>query len=414
MKNLIAGLVTALMALALTAPALALGPDGEFTIPSAPTGPGNSAPDVYLALRAVDIGIDVDGSGSSINPSDIRPGFYAFTGERIYYYVLVRDQNGADDINLVYWAKDDAAEMGPCSELAVDVDEETWLPPHFHAFDPIYEQCIDDTSDGGVNGDLVHPHCGVWIEEATNLLYDSQTDKVYVCILTVESEWEGSEIQVVAEDTYGDSGATVAENWDFNPPLMVDVDTSDGCDVTFGDPVLDQSVPGITEPNCVRDMMEDLDPNGVDRICANYDLAGMKPGAKLCDVSFSENKVVIENIGPPVTLWTFIAATNFYDSTGMAKCPFTNELAANQFEYRAMTGSWDSGWRVMPQYAPSMDCSGPTLMDSCRGGCRISTGCPLDVLPPGNHIEVALKIVWPTPCIGTFDTGDIVVIIRAI
>jgi hypothetical protein len=811
----IAGLL-AIVAI-MSSVAMAAGPIGENPIPSAPMGPGNSGPSVYLLERAVNIGIDVDGSGSSINPTDIRGGFYAFTGEKIMYYVLVRDQNGAQDINLVKWVKDGGNEMGPCEEIPVE--ECYGTPAQGTCSNYGYQQCgtvdgcslacdryvdnvgncdgnlpcdttikaavdaasdnevicvfdgtysgaelnkpvklvsinvhgakidcktsgngilikssditvdgfeitncivgvrsyggpstfsnvhimnnyihynsvngilvvydtvnnlvienniIDDTYSGGGNGigfgngatvngltirgntisnskghgiyisgstvnglvieqssikankfegimitnsaivnDLtvscsdikgnsgnglvlrdsaslnnaivkdtdiqnnlqsglsfgagtlngltverctfsgngwedidigVHwmgvltasdininhnsfsgpawagvyiadnavfgandivinennilngvsnsntisanaennwwgcaagpgnsgcsgatnvdydpwatspftikkncpgytpdqlpicegtpTSCGIITEEykcevetegcnwlasgdipaLTNLKYDEQTDKVFYCQLTVESQWSGSgEIQVSAEDTAGASGATLAENWDFNPPLIVDVDTNDGNEVTFGEVIKDQEVPGITAPNCERDMKGTLDPDP-GRKCQKYILEDMPRGEKLCDVSFSTNKIVVENIGT-TTLWTFIAATNFYDSTGMAKCPWTNSLSANQFEYRAIQGSWDSGWRVMPAYAPNMECSGPTLYDTCRGACRIATGCPFDVLAPMNHIEVALKVVWPTPCIGTFDTGDIVVIVRAI
>ena len=102
--------------LAVMASTAALAQTGDFTPPvDTIVGPGGSAPDVYLSTRSVDIGLDIDGSGSSINPSDIRPGFYAFTGERITYVVLVRDQNGAEDIMHVKWVREGDDEMSPCS-----------------------------------------------------------------------------------------------------------------------------------------------------------------------------------------------------------------------------------------------------------------------------------------------------------
>jgi hypothetical protein len=430
MKKLL-GILPVLVAVMATA-AIAQ-PVGEFSIPSGPMGPGNSGPDVFLSYRAVDLGLDVDGSGSSINPTDIRPGFYAFTGERIFYIVVVRDQNGAQDINLVKWVKDSYDEMGPCTDETMYVVDatnsqvDTWNAGYCMSPCGLLENGVVEVNPDTQKGHIVCPEGSykVEIDTSTNLQWDPQLDKLYKCVLTVESQWYGSEIQVVAEDTDGMSGATLAENWDFNPPLMVDVDTSDGEPLAFGEVILDQDVPFATAPNCVIDIGENLAPDcdgtegsncqGVSgRDCDDYIPDNMDEPQKKCDISFSTNKIVVENIGPPVTLWSFIAATNFYASDGLAKCPFTNELDANQFEYRAMTGSWDSGWRVMPQYAPNMECSGPFLWDTCRGACRISTGCPFDVLPPFNHIEIALKIVWPTPCIGTFDTGDILVIVRAV
>jgi hypothetical protein len=83
----------------------------------------------------------------------------------------------------------------------------------------------------------------------------------------------------------------------------------------------------------------------------------------------------------------------------------------------------------MPQYSPNLGCNGIALGDSspfnpiygqCRGGCRIPTGTTvngvpgLDILSPGQNVDVRFKIVWPTPCIGNFDDGQIFVIVRAV
>lgn len=120
--------------------------------------------------------------------------------------------------------------------------------------------------------------------------------------------------------------------------------------MTFGTVQQDQAVPGVTSPNCLMSITEDLSK----RDCTKYDLDNQ--GAKLCDISFSNNKLVLTNTGLP-DLWPYIAATNFYASNGMAKCPFSNELKATQFEYYSIQGSWNSGWRVMPQYSPNLGCA---------------------------------------------------------
>jgi hypothetical protein len=401
--------IVALFAMAvLVSPVLAQ--DASFPIMPDPVGPGNSGPDVYLAARFFDLGVDIDGSGSSINPSDVRPGFYAFTGERIIYYVLVRDLNGVDDINIVRWVKSDYDQMGPCDPVMV---YGSGSEAYFTVANS-EEQIIE-------------------IDEATNLQYDSQTDEVYRCELTVESNWEGCPIYVEAEDTFGDMGRTLEEIWNFNPALSVSICTSDDNPITFGETILDQDVEGATAPNC------ELIPNGgredlTYRNCEVY-ISENEPEKK-CDVSFSTNTLILTNTGIP-NLWPFIAGTNFYDSTGMAKCPFTNELHANQFEYRALAGTYDSGWRIMPQYSPNLGCMGIDLGDStvasppnlpdllygqCRGGCRIPTGTTgavlgtpgLDILVPGHSVDVRFKIVWPTPCIGNFDDGQFYTIVRAI
>lgn len=390
MKNTITAL-TALMI--IVAPVLAA--DVSVPVPVGGLGPGNYGPDVYLAYRTVDIGIDVDGSGSTINPSDYRPGLYAFTGEKIYYWVVVRDDNGVDDIQLVKWVKDGGDEEGPCDLVEVTGNGK----------DAYY--LIDGEKH--------------YIYNETNLQFDDQTDAVFKCILTVESQWSGSLIYVVAEDTSGASGQTLEENWNFNPPITVDISTSDDNPIWFGEIIKDQDTV-LTDMNCVRTINEDL----TERNCTEYIKKDL--GDKKCDISFSGNKLIVTNDASPVNLWLFIAAENFYDSTGMAKCPFTNELHANQFEYRAISGSYDSGWRIMPQYSPILECMGIDLGSSgtgdifygqCRGGCRIPLGSVgpipgLDILSPGQTIEVMFKIVWPTPCIGDFDTGNFYIIARAV
>ncbi|MFH1527138.1 MAG: hypothetical protein ABIG69_10900, partial [Bacteroidota bacterium] len=661
--------------------------DQEFVINTSTIGPGNTEPDVHMMGRYLDIGIDIDGSGSSINPSDIRNGFYAFMGEKIYYLVLVRDQDGAIDINTVRWTRNGVDETSMCGDpLSVHTEGEfacedlpsiitdaanrlvalqntgdggwdwivtdltsgagstadningvtaqgllnayeltgdssyldaakkagDYLKNYFgipgsidiskriNAFDIVFlynlgqvsgdisytaeadallgdtltddnywahnygsfcdgsgctaqdmfdaisnrrggnigimlwdlspwvkaaqlggkfswandlktimnseysslnsgptyiiglsglilatgnanaisdllsEQDLDGSWDGWIQDTAYalmalksvgeteavesaasylvshfeygsnidgwkefdgieysevtseamqalsesYAQCSagayvnfngkkVYINSATNLLYDDQIDLVYLCVVEVESSWnEDDKIAVNATDRTGAEGQTLEELWDFNPALTVDVRTSDNNPLTFGTKLLDQNTPGVTSPNCIQELnggLEDLDPNN-GRDCTKY--FDLPDGKKLCDVSFSTNKIIIENKGI-VDLWPFIATTDFHNSQGMAICPFDNTLSANQFEYRAIQGSWDSGWRVMPEYASNMACNGPTIGDSCRGACRITEGCPINILGPSQNIQMQLKIVWPTPCIGSFNEGSI-------
>ena len=231
--------------------------------------------------------------------------------------------------------------------------------------------------------------------------------------------------------------------------MIVDVTTSDDEPLAFGNPILDQAAVFATSPNCVNeptDGPEDLTYRDCQDYvaCDNNEVIGCESTweDKLCDISFSTNKIIITNVGE-VNLWTFIASEDFHASEGVALCPFDNTLSANQFEYRATSGSYDSGWRMMPEYSPNLACAGIGLGDStvannnlndlvfgqCRGGCRIPAGGSgnsdggaqtnpplpgLDILSPTHTIEVALKLVWPTPCIGNFDNGNIHVLIRAV
>ncbi|MFH1528476.1 MAG: hypothetical protein ABIG69_17870, partial [Bacteroidota bacterium] len=348
----------------------------EVPISPGTISPGDEGPDVHLMDRYLDIGIDIDGSGSSINPSDIRNGFYAFMGERIYYLVLIRDQNGAADINTVKWIRNSEDETSMCAPMAVIQKQEGNAFVNFNNED-------------------------IYINQATNLAYDDQIDMVYRCQVEVEGNWGlNDKIAVKATDQTGNYGQTLEETWTFNPALIIEVTTSDGNDLSFGDIEKNQAVPGATSPNCEMGISETL----ANRNCLNYQ--NLPVGQKLCDVSFSTNKIIIENKGI-VDLWPFIAATDFHDNGGMATCPFDNTLSANQFEYRAIQGSWDSGWKVMPEYSPNLGCNGPIGGDSCRGACRITEGCPINILGPSQNIQMQLKIVWPTPCIGSFNEGSI-------
>src|SRR3989344_1617959 len=367
-----------LPAVLLVLSAVVLAQSSDVTLPvTSPIGPGNSGPQVFLSARAVDIGLDTDGTGSSINPTDFRPGNYAFAGERIIYVVVVRDQNGVDDIENVHWIRDGDLET-ICTDVtsAIDYsDGDAW-----YCFDKDRGELITDPDVGGGYkcGDFYHDENSneieIEIDTSTNLQWDEQIDKLYKCILEVETLWSGlSNIAVHATDKGGLEGQTLSQKWNFNPPLIVDVITSDDEPLAFGNPLLDQAAVFATSPNCVNeptDGPEDL----TYRDCSDYvacdnnevnpeDNCASTWEEKLCDISFSTNKIIITNAGE-VNLWTFIASEDFHATEGAAQ---TN----------------------------------PPLPG-------------LDILSPTHTIEVALKLVWPTPCIGNFDNGNIHVLIRAV
>lgn len=399
LNTLLAGVLIAVM---LATPVLAVEPE-KYPIPVDPGQPGPFAPQVHLILRYVDIGIDE--SQESINPIDFRNGQYAFTGEHIWYFVLVRDESGAADITGAEWHVEGALGAGTWEREALCND----ITPFINFIVP---------------EEIRH----YVIAQLTNLGYDTLTDKVYECILTVEPDFgfEGT-IRVEACDTTPECGSTPFETWYFNPPLEVEVTTSDTNPIRFGP--IKEGVAFIVKENCKRSHFDlDFCMNQLQLPkCMCYAFAEWSGyDEEECDVSFSENKIIIrnpamidhgdENYKPnPVVLWAFVAGSHFYASDSLAKCPYTNQLQIEQFEYRAVSGTHDSGWRIMPEFLENGICSGPGLWDECRGGCRIPTGLPpLDTIPPSNHVEFDLKIVWPKPCIGEFDTGEIYAIIRAV
>lgn len=360
MKNLTIGLTMALAFVALSAVALASPDETAYSIPVNPAQPGNTAPQVTMIERWVDIGADVDGTSSSINLLDVRMPSYAFTGEKVNYLVLVRDQNGADDIvdaQWVYAVNGEYSAQSPCTRI---------FP--------------------------VNP---MWIAHETELNLDCDTDKVYVCTLTVEPSWSGAgNVKVQATDLSNAMGSTIFETWTFNPALTISVGTNDNQPLTFGQPS-DGTIPQA----CNRDFDGSI-------VMDN------------CKISYSTNSIRIKNMASPVNLWVFLAGTDFYATSGTALCPTTNNLFVGQFEWRAMSGSQDNDWKQLSEYDTNAPC-GLFSCDAKPGPTQethnqLVTGSPFDVLTPGGTIDVQMKIVWPTPCIGTFNSGSIYAIVKAV
>src|SRR3989344_3560613 len=284
----------------------------DITVPiTSPIGPGNSGPQVFLSARALDIGIDTDGTGSSINPTDFRPGNYAFAGERIIYVVVVRDQNGVADIENVHWIRD-----GDLETICTDVTSAVWDSgvDAEYCFDRDRGELISEPDlGGGPECDSESNEVIIEIAASTNLLWDEQIDRLYKCVLEVETQWSGySDIAVHATDKGGEEGSTLSQRWNFNPPLIVDVTTSDDEPLAFGNPILDQAAVFATSPNCVNepnDGAEDLTYRDCQDYvaCENNEVVGCseRDAGKLCDISFSTNKIIVTNVGE-VNLWTFI------------------------------------------------------------------------------------------------------------
>jgi len=363
MKTTMASLMVAisLVTLSMATIALASPDENAYSIPVNPAQPGNSAPMVSLIERWVNIGQDVDGTSSTINPGDYRMPSYAFTGEKITYLVLVRDTNGAADIKDVEWT------------LASDSSYSAQSVCTFvHTFGDSW-----------------------WIEHETELNLNEDTDKVYSCVLTVESGWTGNgNIRVQATDLSNAIGYTPFETWTFNPALTISVGTSDNQPLTFGTPETD-----TIKQACNRDFDGSLE----------YDN---------CKISYTTNAIRIKNMGSPVNMWVFLAGTDFYATSGTALCPTSNNLYVGQFEWRAFSGSQNADWKQLAEYDDNAVC----MLTTCNAKVgptqeihnQLVTGNPFETLSPGGSIDVQMKIVWPTPCIGTFNAGSIYAIVKAV
>jgi len=354
-----------LASLLLAIPAFADVISGNVTVSAQP---GDLPPIICIYHRDVEIGTQANPPG--VNPLDWRTSLYAFTGERIKYTVVVRDPNGADDIGFV---------KAFVNNMEEALGYQTYLPPRCDGL-------------GTTN---------------------SATDKAFNITITVESAWSSGNLVLKVFNSAGDpTEATHSESWYFNPPLAMEVTTSNGQPITFGS----------------------MDP--VTR-CAH-----------------STNKLVVKNTaGGGVNLWTFIAGTDLFDTTGAARCPTSNVLEIEKYMfYRAWSGTqWQSwqGWFNMSKYNQNDGCvvpdkdsyfngdpatfgapgstwtleqyrndSGPT----CYGGLPVPMPNPKDdkkdilehMLTNGGTLEVEFKICYPTPCIGTFDHGTIYIFGKAV
>ena len=250
-----------------------------------PIQTGNNAPEVF-----------------EIDRTQPRTENYLFTGEELIMDVLVRDIDGASDINSV---------------------------------------------NGYVDGSVV--------VGCTFISNEDATDRIYKCTLTTQSNWVGEkEVTVKAYDgeVYGEYSFG---DYNFNPTATISVTTTDLDPLTFGT----------------------MDSN---RIATSNDL-------------------VITNSGD-VDALVFIAGTNFYQSETYGICPTSNVLEIDNFEYGV-----GSVWTSIPNYVDSGSCTST----SCYGG---------DLIPNAGDansvFNVGIRLVFPSPCSGTYDNGDINIIVKTV
>ncbi|MEM5828966.1 MAG: hypothetical protein QW480_01870 [Candidatus Aenigmatarchaeota archaeon] len=206
-----------------------------------------------------------------------------------------------------------------------------------------------------------------YIQTRTGWTYSSSTDKLYKCILTVKPSWSGSKnIYVKATDMGGGTGITQFETFVFNPSVTLSVTTTDGQPLSFGE----------------------MDNNRV---------------------SYSTNKVKISSPqNSVVDMWVFFAGSDFVATQGTALCPTSNVLSIDNFEYRAISGTVDSGWKKVPLYKENDACD----INKCRNGDPVPER---DFrLSANQHIEIAIRVRFPIPCIGTFDKGTFYAVAKAV
>ena len=319
--------------------------------------PGNVEPKIYLIYKGVDIGIDNWFPGGSTpeksqnpTPKEFREGAYAFTGEQIGMFVIVRDLNGDDDI----------------SYLKVTVDGLTEA------------LCTDVTGyvcggSGGIYGDFSDS-----IPGGVNCGELESTDKAYFCLLTVEPSWYGP--RSVNLEAYDQEGAhstmRLAESWFFNPAIILDVSTNDGAPSVW----FEEGLPGEMVYSGNKLLITDLSEGGVDlRIWISVD--------DLTDPTNSGAKCPISNV---------LDVERYMEYRG-----FNN----------GMLGRWESVSNPDPTddcgFWAGETCEGAKDI-------VVEGDTKHQIIGPEDTAEVEFRLTYPVPCIGDFTEGFIHVIARAV
>jgi hypothetical protein len=350
LNALVLSLVLATMSLALVAADVAVGGVG------AGAGPGDQAPRLCVYDRNVNIGTDASlGSGASINPYDYRVSSYAFTGEQLQFWVVVRDPNGALDIGYL------KARVGGSPEVLCNPAD---LPQSCNGM-------------GEMN---------------------QNTDKAFECRITVEPQWYGpTEVKLTAYNSANvPTDGTHVETWFFNPQLSLSVSTNDGQPIRFeplpygADTAEERTVHSLNRLQ-VRNTAE----GGVNMwmYIAGTDLYDPN-GASKCPLT---NKIDIEQY-----MWyRGWSGSQWQGDEGWNRMTEYNQNAVCQI----------AGWPT----TSTNTCYGGSPLTFVVNGNQFNSPTPFDnVLTNGGLAEVEFKLQYPIPCIGQFTNGQILVFGKAI
>ncbi|MFH1053826.1 MAG: hypothetical protein V1740_05415 [Candidatus Woesearchaeota archaeon] len=327
-------------------------------------------PNYQTRLTAIEYGINVT---NDYNDTGYEVGVrqnYVFEGETLAYYVAVYDQNGASDIDDVTLLVGGVG-VGACAPR----DLETEAPGATLALRRVYL-----TDHFGLDPALTST-------TTSNYAF-------YACTLIVQSNVQMSnETGVTVQVTDGDANActnganvinsTWSDQINFNPTLSV---TFIGGSVDFGE-------------------------------------------ANAGSTAVSNTVYVINDAaaGSGVVMDMYIASDNyFYDSTNPgAICGLGNGIPYYAFKYYATKGSLDSGDNDNTENGIGTDVNDTNIPgdicaadddeftyvpsqtgdidDMCRIINHVEGG---SFLTQGSEMSMTFKLEVPTPCSGTFDTGE--------
>ncbi|MFH8080516.1 MAG: hypothetical protein QXO84_01400 [Candidatus Aenigmatarchaeota archaeon] len=342
---LVVSLVLATMVVSLVAADVAVGGVG------ASAGPGDQTPRICVYDRNITIGANASlGSGASINPFDYRVSSYAFTGEQIQLFAIVRDPNGALDIG---WLK---ARVGGNPEV---VCNPVSLPKNM-------------TCNGMGEVNL-------------------ETDKAFECLITVEPQWYGyTEVKLTAYNSANvPTDGTHVETWYFNPVLSLSVSTNDGQPIRFEPLPYGADTPEErTVHSLNRLQVRNTAEGGVNMwmYIAATDLYDPNGASKCPDT----NKIDVE---------TYMKYRGWSGSQWQGEDGWRQMTEYNQNAQCVI--SWTEN-----------TCYGGSPLTFRGNG--LSPSPADNILTNGGLAEVEFKLTYPMPCIGTFTQGQIMVFGKAI
>jgi hypothetical protein len=368
-------------------------------------GPGPHDPQIYFLKKAFDFcndgtyvvgeadfeggsvpdGFDVQNAGcvdywsewGDFGYEQMRNDNYAFTGEQIGELVVVRDIDGAEDIVSAYLYVDGEKAV-KCRQL------------NHHDVEDIME---DGWKGHDVCSGLLCNEIPPQKNEITEPGYDERFDKVYECVLTVTDEMQDeTEITVTAMDESEGEDTTPVQLFLMNPEVSLDIG---GYPIEFEDGAAGETV-------------------------------------------YSQNAdsyLTITNVGSGaiagVDIAVWLGGTDLSASLGEgARCPTSNILDVE--EYMDFKCVLDNGiyieqcWQDVENKDVKQGClnvnSGEGKRETCLGlnplfanDCTCGPGVGHDnILRSGHEATCEFRLEYPVPCIGTFENGNLIVLMRAI
>ena len=335
-------LVLAFLALAV-APVLA---DVAVGSVGAGAAPGNQEPVICVYEREV----IVDG----INTYEMRASQYAFTGEVIKYYFVVRDVNGALDIGHAF-AKVTSGNTTLLEVVANPVE-------------------LPDSCDGLGKT-------------------DERWDKAFEVTITVEPTWyDWSEIVLTVEDSHGMlTDSRYSERWFFNPAISLDVRTTDGQPIHF-EPLPDNA-----------NNYNERWVHSVNKLLVTNDAeGGVNLWVFIAATDFTDPE------GP-----SKCPTTNVLSVDNLCYRAQSGTFGSGQW-YAMYRYDEDASCNALPGICYAESPKHPVCTDAGTNGVPADLVPESNILTNGGTMEIEFKLHYPMPCIGNFEDGRIYVFGKAI